>query len=261
MPVSSGRPYSAGELFDFSGRVAVITGGSRGIGFAIAEGLVAAGAKVVVGSRKPEAVDAAVAALTEGGGEAVGVPVNMGDLSAGPALVAAAADTFGRLDIVVNNAATGVSQPLGQTTPEAFEKVFAVDVRGPLFLVQEALPLLKAAQGAAVINVISPGAFMFSADIALYASAKAALLSLTRSMAEAFAADGIRVNALSPGPTDTHMMTTQPDEVRRRTAETLLLRRIAEPREMIGPAMFLASAASSFMTGQVLTVDGGLFPC
>lgn len=259
--MSTDRPYSAGELFDFSGRVAVITGGSRGIGFAIAGGLVAAGAKVVIGSRKAEAVDAAVADLTKQGGEAVGVPVNMADLSAGPALVAAAADNFGRLDVVVNNAATGVNQPLGEVTPEAFEKVFAVDVRGPLFLVQAALPMLKAAPSAAVINVISPGAFMFSADIALYASAKSALLSLTRSMAEAFAADGIRVNALSPGPTDTHMMSTQPDEVRRRTADTLLLRRIADPREMIGPAMFLASAASSFMTGQVLTVDGGLFPC
>ncbi|WP_308213089.1 SDR family NAD(P)-dependent oxidoreductase [Mycolicibacterium chitae] len=250
-----------GELFDLAGRVVIVTGGTRGIGFAMAEGFVAAGAKVVIGSRDVAAVQSATAALSQQGGEVAGIAVNMGDLAAGQSLAEAAVANFGRIDVVVNNAATGVSQPLGEITPEAFEKVFAVDVRGPLFLVQAALPLLRAAPRAAVINVISPAAYMFSADNALYAGAKAALLSLTRSMAEAFAADGIRVNALSPGPTDTRMMSTQPDEVRRETVEGLLLRRIADPREMVGPALFLASQASSFMTGQVLTIDGGLMPC
>lgn len=265
MNSSLGKSFSersVAGLFDVSGRVAVVTGGTRGIGYAIAEGLVSAGARVVIGSRNRGAVEAAVEGLNDGGRGrwAVGVAVNMGEVVAGTTLVDAAADTFGRIDIVINNAATAVNQPIGQITPEAWDKVFSVVARGPLMLVQAALPLLREAPAASVINVISPGAFMFSADTALYAGAKSALVSLTRSMAEALAADGIRVNALSPGPTDTRMMRTLPVEERRRTVDSLLLRRLADPREMVGPAVFLASEASSFMTGQVLTVDGGMLP-
>ncbi|MFZ0713796.1 SDR family NAD(P)-dependent oxidoreductase [Mycobacterium sp.] len=243
-----------------SGRVAIVTGGTSGIGLAIAEGLVDAGAKVVIGSRNASICASTAVALTHRGGHVIALPVDMADLDAGPALVAAALDNFGRLDIVVNNAATASGPRHGHITPEAFAEVYDVDVRGPLFLVQAALPSLKNAPAASIINVISQGAFMWANTMPLYASAKLALLSLTRSMAATFARDGIRVNALSPGPIETKMMRANSDRVQQFMVDSTLMRRVGDPREMVGPALFLASAASSFMTGQVLAIDSGMVP-
>ncbi|HEX6312577.1 MAG TPA: SDR family oxidoreductase, partial [Acidimicrobiia bacterium] len=231
-----------------------------GIGWSIAQGLVAAGARVAVASRKPEACEKAAAALVERGGDAIGVPTHLGDVDACRALVDATAERFGRVDIVVNNAATALSQPVGEFTPEAWAKVYDVNLRGPVFLVQAALPHLDASPCASVVNVISAGAFLFSAGTAMYSGAKAALMSLTRSSAAEFAPRGIRINALAPGTVDTDMMRNNPPEAQERMARTSLMGRMASPDEMIGPALFLASDASSYMTGQVLIVDGGLVP-
>jgi len=247
-------------LFDLSGRVAVVTGGTRGIGLAIAQGFVAAGAKVVVASRKADACRDVAAALTSGGGEAIGVATHLGDLDAGKALVAATVERFGRLDILVNNAATALTEPVGAFTPEAWEKVYDVNLRGPVFLAQEALPHLDASPCASIVNVISAGAFLFSVPTAMYSGAKAALMSLTRSMAAGLAPRGIRVNALAPGTVDTDMVRNNTPEAVERMAQSSLMKRMASPVEMVGPALFLASDASSFMTGQVLIVDGGLTP-
>lgn len=248
------------SLFDLTGRVAVVTGGTRGIGRAIAEGFVGAGASVVVGSRKADACAETEAHLRSLGGDALGVPTHAGELDALEHLVAATVDRFGQLDIVVNNAANALTQPLGEFTPEAWQKSFDVNLRGPVFLVQHALPYLKQSPHAAVVNVISAGAFLFSANVAMYAAAKAALMSFTRSMAADFAPSGIRVNALAPGTVDTDMVRANTPEMQRRMAEASHLRRAADPSEMVGPALFLASDASSFMTGQVLLVDGGMVP-
>ena len=245
-------------LFDLTGRVAVVTGGSRGIGFAVARGLAAVGARVVVASRKPDACERAAAALSEGGAEALAVPTHVGDLSHVRALVERTVERFGGLDIVVNNAANALAQPIGSITPEALEKSHATNLRGPLFLVQEALPALRASGRGAVINVISAGVFMHSAGLSLYASAKSGLLALTRSMAAELAPDGIRVNALAPGTVDTDMVRATDPAAQERMATVSLLRRMASPEEMIGPALFLASDASSYVTGQVLVADGGL---
>ncbi len=246
------------ELFDLTGRVAIVTGGTRGIGRAIAEGFVAAGACVVVASRKPEACAETERQLKAAGGTALGVPAHLGDLAALDRLVTATLDTFGRLDIVVNNAATGLAQPLGALTPDAWAKSNDVNLRGPVFLVQSALPALTASPCAAVINVISAGAFLFSPHVAMYAGAKAALMAYTRSMAAEFAPRGIRVNALAPGAVDTDMVRATTPETQAGMARASLQRRIASPDEMVGPALFLASDAASFVTGQVLIADGGL---
>lgn len=248
------------KLFDLSGRVALVTGGTRGIGRSIAEGFVAAGAKVVVASRKPEACAETQAHLCAMGGEALGVPAHLGELAALRPLVERSVERFGRLDIVVNNAATALAEPLGRFTPEAWEKVYAVDLRGPVFLIQEALPHLEKSPCAAVVNVISAGAFLFAAYTSMYAGAKAALMSFTRSMAAEFAPRGIRVNALAPGTVDTDMVRNNPPQMQKLMAQASFQRRAAHPDEMVGPALFLASDAASFVTGQVVIADGGLTP-
>jgi NAD(P)-dependent dehydrogenase (short-subunit alcohol dehydrogenase family) len=247
-------------LSDLTGRVAIVTGGTRGIGRAVAEGFVAAGAGVVVASRKADAVQATEAHLRAMGGDVLGVPTHMGELDALESLVAATIERFGRIDVIVNNAANALAQPLGRFTPDAWSKSFDVNMRGPVFLVQYALPHLEASDHAAIVNVISAGAFLFSANVAMYAAAKAAMMSFTRAMAADFAPRGIRVNALAPGTVDTDMVRATPPEAQAAMAAAGLLRRAADPDEMVGPVLFLASDASSFMTGQVLLVDGGLVP-
>jgi len=248
------------ELFSLRGRVAIVTGGTRGIGRAIAEGFVGAGAKVVVASRKADACAEAEAGLRKLGGEVLGVPTHMGELGDIAALVQRTVDAFGAIDVVVNNAANALAQPIGQFTPEAWQKSFDVNLRGPIFLVQSALPYLERSEHAAVVNVISAGAFLFSANVAMYAAAKAALMSFTRSFAADLAPRGIRVNALAPGTVDTDMVRANTPEMQRAMANASFLRRAAHPDEMVGPALYLACDASSFMTGQVLLVDGGLVP-
>jgi NAD(P)-dependent dehydrogenase (short-subunit alcohol dehydrogenase family) len=247
-------------LFDLSGRVAIVTGGTRGIGRAVAEGLAAAGAKVVVASRKADACAETQAALEATGAEALGVPTHLGQLEDLSTLVGATVDRFGGVDIVVNNAANAVAQPLGMLTPEAWEKSFAVNLRGPTFLVQEALPHLKASDHGAVVNVISVGAFLFGAHTSMYAAGKGGLLSMTRYMATEFAPLGIRVNALAPGSVDTDMVRNNSPETQERMATASKMGRIASADEMVGPVLFLVSDASSYMTGQVLVIDGGLAP-
>jgi NAD(P)-dependent dehydrogenase (short-subunit alcohol dehydrogenase family) len=251
-----------GGLFDVRDRVAIVTGGTRGIGRAIAEGFVCGGARVVVASRKPEACRETEAHLRNlgVGGDALAVPAHMGDLDAVSALVDRTVDAFGGVDIIVNNAANALTQPLGEFTAEAWQKSFDVNLRGPVFLVQAALPHLERSEHASIVNVISAGAFLFSANVAMYAAAKAALMSFSRSMAADFAARGIRVNALAPGTVDTDMVRANTPEMQQAMANAGFMRRAASPDEMVGPVLYLASDASSFMTGQVVLVDGGLVP-
>jgi NAD(P)-dependent dehydrogenase (short-subunit alcohol dehydrogenase family) len=139
-------------------------------------------------------------------------------------------------------------------------KSFEVNLRGPVFLVQEALPHLKKSEHAAVLNVVSVGAFIFSPMLSIYSSMKAAMMSFTRSMAAEFAHHGVRVNAIAPGPVDTYMMQQNPQEMVDAMIGGTLLRRIASPDEMVGPALLLCSDAGSYMTGSVVIVDGGGTP-
>ena len=247
-------------MFDLTDRVAIVTGGTRGIGFAIAEGFVAAGAKVVVASRKPEACASAAARLAEGGGDVLGVPCHLGDLDAVDNLVTRTVEHFGGLDVVVNNAANALAQPLGSFTDEAWAKSFDVNLRGPVFLLQAALPHLRTSEHAAVLNVVSAGAYLFSNHVAMYAAGKAALVSFTKSMAAEFAPYGIRVNALAPGAVDTDMVRATGPAGIEMMAGASLVARLADPREMIGSALLLCSDAGSFITGQTIHADGGLVP-
>jgi NAD(P)-dependent dehydrogenase (short-subunit alcohol dehydrogenase family) len=248
------------SLFDMTGRVVLVTGGTRGIGRSLAEGYVAAGAKVVVASRKPDACKETEQHLQAMGGEALGVPTHLGDLGALRTLVQKAVDAFGGVDVVVNNAANALALPLGEYTAEAWAKSMDVNLRGPIFLVQEALPHLKRSRHAAVLNVLSGGAFLFSATVSLYAIGKAGLMAATRAMAAEFEPFGIRVNALSPGTTDTDMVRKNTIEQQASMTTLQLMRRMAQPDEMVGPALMLTSDAGSFITGHVVFADGGMVP-
>jgi NAD(P)-dependent dehydrogenase (short-subunit alcohol dehydrogenase family) len=248
------------SLFDMTDRVVVVTGGTRGIGRALAEGYVAAGAKVVVASRKPEACKETEQHLQALGGAALGVPTHLGELDALRALVETTVDAFGGIDVIVNNAANALALPLGEYTPEAWAKSLDVNLRGPIFLVQEALAHLKRSRHAAVLNVVSGGAFLFSATISLYAIAKAGLMAATRAMAAEFEPFGIRVNALSPGTVDTDMVRKNAPDAQAAMTAIQLMRRMAHPDEMVGPALMLTSDAGSFVTGHVVFADGGMVP-
>ena len=243
-----------------AGRTVIVTGGTRGIGLALAEGYVLAGARVVVASRKADACERAATHLREMGGEAIGVPTHVGDVEDLASLVARTVAEFGGVDVLVNNAANPLAQPLGQLTVDALTKSFEVNLRGPVVLTQEALPHLKTSPHAAVLNMVSVGAFIFAPMLSIYASMKAALMSFTRSMAAEFVHDGIRVNALAPGPVDTDMMRKNPPEAIDGMVGGTLMRRLASADEMVGAALLLTSDAGSYITGQVIIADGGGTP-
>ena len=208
--VDAGDGVDISRLFRLDGRVALITGGTRGIGRAIAEGFGRAGARVVVASRKPEACEESEKRLHSAGIDAAGIPCHMGSLEEVRALVAATADRFGAIDVVVNNAANALTEPIGTFTEAGVTKSLDVNVKGPIFLIQECLPYLRDSDHASVLNLVSAGAWLFSTTVAHYAAAKAAMVAYTKALAAGLAPDGIRVNALAPGSVDTDMV-REPD--------------------------------------------------
>jgi NAD(P)-dependent dehydrogenase (short-subunit alcohol dehydrogenase family) len=246
------------DRFDLAGRTAIVTGASRGIGRAIAGGFAAMGANVAVASRKADACEATVAEIAGAGGSALSVPTHMGDPDAVAALVARTAAHFGGIDIVVNNAANPLAQPLGTMTVDGMGKSWEANFRGPVLLVQESLPHLRASDRGVVLNVTTAGVYTNGAFVSLYVAAKSAMTAMTRAMAAELAGDGIRVNALAPGTVRTDMVLNTPEAFQEAAVDAQLIKRMASPGEMVGPALFLCSEASSFMTGHTLVVDGGM---
>ncbi len=247
-------------LFDLRGRVAIVTGGSRGLGRAMALGLAKAGASVVVASRKKDACDTVVAEIAALGADARGfaVAARMQEADDIRALIDATMTEFGRIDIVINNAGTVLDRALDNVDPASFVGAFSTNVLGPILMVQAARPHLAASGHGAVVNIASIAAVGGSRGRYLYPPAKAALCQLTRSMALDLASDGIRVNAISPGTFRTDMVEKAfDDKMIGRIANGTPLGRVADPSEIVGPALLLVSDAGSFITGEVLTVDGG----
>lgn len=247
------------SLFSLQDRVAIVTGGSRGLGEAIARGFSDEGARVVIASRKADACDRVATDINASGGQALSVPTHVGRPDEIQRLVDATIEGFGRVDIIVNNAANPLGAPMETIELAAMAKSYETNVLGPLALCQAALPHLRESSCASVVNVITVGAFAAAPYLGAYASSKAALWNLTRTMAKEWAPYGIRVNAIAPGPFDTDMMalTLSMDDFRREIVEATALKRVAQPSEIVGAALLLASDAGSYMTGSAIVVDGG----
>lgn len=248
------------ELFNLTNKVAVVTGASRGIGLAIARGLAQFGAKVVLTGRKLETATEAAEAIGAEGGEAVGVAAHMGKSEDLERLVDEAVKAFGGIDILVNNAATNpVFGPLIESDDGVFDKIMDINVKGPLNLAKLVQPIMVERGGGSIINVSSVGGIRPEPMLGLYSVSKSALISLTHVMAAEWGGAGIRVNALCPGLIQTQFSQAlwSNEKILNSVIKKLPLQRIAQPEELVGMAVYLASAASSYCTGAVFTVDGG----
>lgn len=250
-----------GSLFDLTGNVAVVTGGSRGIGRAICERLAEHGARVVVSSRKRDACEEVVAAITARGGEAVAVACNIGRKEELRALVDAAHAAYGRIDTLVCNAAVNPYFGPSQDIPDdAYDRIMNSNVRSNLWLCQMVLPGMAERGGGSAIIVSSIGGFRGSPRLGIYGVSKAADMQLARALAVEWGPRNVRVNSIAPGLVRTDFaraLWEDPENLRKRTRDTPLLR-IGEPDEIAGAAVFLASRASAFMTGQSIVIDGGV---
>jgi len=249
-------------LFELSGRVAIVTGGSRGIGRAISIGFANAGADLVITARSESACQETISEIEKLGRRAVAVSCEMSKPSDVEHLVERAYDEFGHCEILVNNA--GVTQdvlPLSEMSQQFFDTVQAINVNAPMQLATQVAKRMAAAGGGSIINIISTAALEPVGHMAAYSVSKTALRALTRVMAEEWASTGIRVNAIAPGPVMTDMMSEMEEKMPgflEQAAGNTLLGRIAEPAELVGPAIFLAADASSYMTGQTLAICGGV---
>ena len=251
------------DLFDLTDRVAIVTGATKGIGRAIADGLAWAGASVVVASRDQEACTGVADEIAESTGRpALGVACHMGDWDAPARLVEATTERFGRLDVVINNAGIHPSQmSVMDMTMEYLDKLYQVNLRGPVRLAGLAAKVMAEQGKGSIVNVATIGAYAGGNNVGAYTSQKAALLNFTRVMAKEWAPLGIRVNTLCPGPFDTQMMRGTgkfAPEFMHRAGSATLQKRVADCREIIGAAVYLASDASSFVTGEDHAVAGGM---
>jgi len=235
-----------------SGKVAVITGGTEGIGFATAQLFVSEGAHVFITGRRQQELDEAVKAI---GRNVTGVQGDVTKLADLDRLYEVVAKVTGRIDIILANAGYGELAPFGKITEEHFDKLFNVNVKGALFTVQKGLPLLK--DGGSIIITGSVAGSKGTPAFGVYGATKAAVRSFVRTWTSDLKDRRIRSNVLSPGPINTPLMSRQPADVIARIASTVPMGRIGESEEVAKAALFLASDDSSFVTGIELFVDGG----
>lgn len=248
------------QLFDLDGKIAFVSGASRGIGEAIAKLLAQQGAHVIVSSRKIDDCQKVADAIIADGGKATAVACHIGEMEQISSVFAQIKEQFGRLDILVNNAATNPQFcNVLDTDLSAFQKTVDVNIRGYYFMSIEGGKLMKANGGGSIINVasingVSPGEFQ-----GIYSVTKAAVISMTKVFAKECAQFGIRCNALLPGLTDTKFASAlvKNDAILNLALQRIPLKRVAAPSEMAGTVLYLASDASSYTTGVALNVDGG----
>lgn len=248
-------------MFDLSGRVAVITGSSRGIGRAIAEAMARAGARVVVSSHKPAACATVVESIVAAGGEAIALPCNVAERAQLEALVAGTIAQWGRLDILVCNAAVNpYFGPMSRMPDDAYDRIMNTNVRSNFWLCNLAAARMAEQGGGSIIIVSSIGANQGSATLAVYGMSKAADYALVRNLAVEWGPRGIRANGIAPGliKTDFSRALWENEQLLRSVEQGTPVPRIGQPEDIAGVALFLASRAAAYVTGQTLVVDGGL---
>ncbi|TNC91215.1 MAG: short-chain dehydrogenase [Thalassolituus sp.] len=248
------------SLFDLSGRVALVTGASRGIGEAVAKLLASAGAHVIVSSRKIEGCQAVADAINNDGGSAEAMACHIGEMEQISATFAQIEASHGKLDILVNNAATNpYFGHILDTDPAAFSKTVDVNVRGYFFMCSLGGKLMKKNGGGSIINVASVNGVVPGDFQGIYSITKSSVIAMTKAFAKECAQMGIRVNALLPGLTDTKFASalTSNQAILKQAMMHIPMKRVAMPEEMAGTVLYLASDASSYTTGTCINVDGG----
>lgn len=245
--------------FSLAGKTVIVTGGSRGIGRAIAIGMGEAGANVVIGARKPESLEEATKAVEATGAKALGVVTNVRDMDSLSNLVAEAKRAFGRVDVLVNNAGTNpVHGPAATIDERAWDAVMNTNLKAVFFLSKLAREaILEHGEGGSVINISSTGGLRAGSGLGVYSISKAGLLMLTRVLASEWGADGIRVNSIAPGVIETEFSRPLWDKPGGGATGGKGLGRIGTPEEIAGAAVYLASPAASFITGATILADGG----
>lgn len=248
--------------FDLTGKVALITGASRGIGQAIAEAYAAAGAKVVLASRKQEGLDAVAEIIHDNGGEALPVAAHTGSDEAVQAVVQAATDTYGGIDIVVNNAATNPHfGPLLTSEESHWDKILDVNVKGYFRVAKACISSMQMRGGGKIINIASIAGKTPQPGMGIYCVSKAAVLMMTEVLAVELAGNNIQVNAIAPGFIKTKFSQAiwGNEAINEVVMKTIPQGRMAMPQELTGIALYLAADASSFTTGATFLIDGGQF--
>lgn len=249
------------DLFDLTGKVALVTGASRGIGEAIARLLAAYGAEVIVSSRKLEACQAVADSIVEAGGKASAFACHVGEMAQIEAIFDYIKDEHGRIDILVNNAAANPYYGhILDTDLSAFDKTVEVNIRGYFFMSIAAGKMMREQGGGVILNTASVNGVTPGDKQGIYSITKAAVISMTKAFAKECGPHNIRVNALLPGLTDTKFASalTSNDKVLNMALAMIPLKRVAQPEEMAGTVLYLVSDASSYTTGACINVDGGL---
>ena len=248
------------DLFDLTGKIALVSGASRGIGAAIAKLLAGQGAHTIVSSRRQADCEAVVDDIVAAGGSAAALACHIGELDQIEALFAKVREKHGRLDVLVNNAAANpYFGSILKTDPAAFQKTVDVNIRGYFYMSTHGAQLMIENGGGSIINVASVNGVNPANFQGIYSITKAAVISMTKAFAAECAEAGVRCNALLPGLTDTKfasVLVNTPAILQRALAH-IPMRRVAQPSEMAGAVLYLASAASSYTTGAILNVDGG----
>ena len=247
--------------FSLNGKVALVTGGSRGIGEAIAHGLAEQGATVVISSRKQEGLDKAAAAINEaGGGKCIPIASHAGKPEEIAALFDRIKSEVGNVDILVNNAATNpFFGPAADMPESAFDKTVEVNIKGYCIYMQHAAKHMREQGGGSIINIASIAGIRPGPNEVTYAMTKAAVLNMTKGFAKELGPDNIRVNAIAPGVVETYFaaVLVETEEKRNAISSRTPLRRYAQPNEIAGAAVYFASEASSYATGATIVLDGG----
>ena len=248
-------------FFDLTGKVAIITGASKGIGESMARGLAEFGAKVVVSSRDLASVEAVAEAMRQDGLEAMAIACHVAHDAQRRHLVEKTLETWGRVDILINNAGTNpYFGPIEDMTPEAYQKTMEINLNAAIYLSNLVIPSMKANGGGSILHVSSIEGLHATAYMAAYNISKAGLIMLGQNQAAEWGQHNIRVNVICPGLVKTKLSAAlwQDEKVLAKTTKKIALHRMADPDEMAGLAVFLSSGASSYMTGAVLVNDGGI---